>query len=116
MVLLILPSCFPAPPGRWEQDCVFSRVLVSTLIQLGTGKGREQLCSCADREGSKNCRRCGLGLLVQREGSDGASDSHGRAGEGQCLCLEVGVISRKTRGRVLQPHRELLGNCPKKQL
>lgn len=53
---------------------------------------------------------------MQREGSDGASDSHGRAGEGQCLCLEVGVISRKTRGRVLQPHRELLGNCPKKQL
>lgn len=44
---------------------------------------------------------------------DGASDSHVRAGEGQCLCLEVGVISRRTRGKVLQPPWELLHNCPK---
>lgn len=40
------------------------------LIQLGTGKGWEQQCLCGDTEGSKNCRCCGLGLLVQRDGAE----------------------------------------------
>lgn len=85
------------------------------LIQLGTGKGWEQ--QCADREGSKNCRCCGLGLLVQREGTEEMELQIVMSGlERGSLCLEVGVISRKTRGRVLQPPREPLDNCPKKQL